>query len=214
MLPHPDQDLPHDLPDASGTSGRGRYDRGASPSARAQRVRERMVLAASQMLALGQSLTVDRVVAAASIGRNTFYGHFDDADDLERACILTAQRQLEERLRQTQPDEGAPYEAIGATATHWFEVAALERVAVCILLERGPVALGDCLWQAFARARGVAARAGVLPREINARLRGCWIAAGLELTQQFVDGADGAASGALLEAITLALLRDVARVAR
>src|SRR5215510_886552 len=66
---------------------RGQYDRSLAPAARwAEHRAELVQAAADEIVEAGATvITVDRVVRRASRGRNTFYAHFRDVEQVLRA---------------------------------------------------------------------------------------------------------------------------------
>lgn len=110
--------------------GRGRYDRSLSRVERQAAQRRRLVAAAA--LALEEigaaNLTVTDVVRRAKMGRNTFYAHFDNLDDVvgevrEQAidALLAPVLDAIERAR-------TPVERLRALAAGWLTAAAGEPV--------------------------------------------------------------------------------------
>ena len=80
--------------------GRGGYDRSLSRAERDAQHRERLLLAAAEVLAQGP-LTVARIVERAGVGRSTFYEFFDGPehvlDCLQQRVLRAIETALERR---------------------------------------------------------------------------------------------------------------------
>jgi AcrR family transcriptional regulator len=99
---------------------RGRYDRTLPGPARRARQHERLLQATTQALAdHGQHATVTHVVAAARIGRNTFYEHFDDFDAAIQEATARGAALLSEQLEQSLTEAWTPRERLRAALGAW-----------------------------------------------------------------------------------------------
>src|SRR5262245_29369362 len=99
--------------------GRGQYDRALSRSQRQAEQRDRLIQAAAHAFATGP-LTIARVVAAAGVGRNTFYEYFDDPEHALALVEVQAVRGLEQRARHELDGARTPVEKLRALARAWF----------------------------------------------------------------------------------------------
>ncbi len=79
--------------------GRGRYDRSQSRQVRQTEQRERLVRwIAEAYRARGERLTVNDVVSAAGVGRNTFYEYFDGLEHALGYASQAYSKQIYEQL--------------------------------------------------------------------------------------------------------------------
>jgi AcrR family transcriptional regulator len=101
--------------------GRGQYDRALSRAERQSEQRERLIEAAAEAFATGPA-TIARIVAAAGVGRNTFYEFFDDPEHALAQVEAKALRGLEARTRERAAAARTPLEKLRALARAWFEV--------------------------------------------------------------------------------------------
>lgn len=99
---------------------RGRYDRNLPSQTRQARQAERLLQATLQAIAEhGEHATVTHVVAAARVGRNTFYEHFADMDAaVERACARGVGL-LRERMVRSLADAWTPRERLRSALGAW-----------------------------------------------------------------------------------------------
>jgi AcrR family transcriptional regulator len=123
---------------------RGRYDRNLSPAARASLQRQRLLWATAEALA-GQdasSVSVAAIAKCASVGRNTFYEHFEDAPAAVRAAARHAATLLEADIERTLQTARTPLERVRTLAAAWIDwIAARPELArVALRSERGPKA--------------------------------------------------------------------------
>jgi AcrR family transcriptional regulator len=114
--------------------GRGQYDRSQTREQRLTEQRERLVAAATRVLASDPSASVARVVELAAVGRGTFYEYFDDVEHVRRAAITIAGRTLEVALRRAAEHARTPVERMRALASRWFDFAVREPASLLILL--------------------------------------------------------------------------------
>ena len=112
----------------TGKPGRGRYDRAASPSERAQRARAEILAAVQELLTdMGEHLAVKDITARAGIGRNTFYGHFTDLSEAVRETGQRALAELTYRDAEWVPRDETPRRALGRFVSEWFRRVARDR---------------------------------------------------------------------------------------
>ncbi|RYZ07182.1 MAG: TetR family transcriptional regulator [Myxococcales bacterium] len=143
--------------------GRGAYDRSLSRVERDAQHRERLLLAASEVLSEGP-LTVARIAARAGVGRSTFYEFFDSPDHLLRQLELRVLRALEASLEGALATARTPLERVRAIARAWLtelearpteaRVALTPRASADLLSPAGKV-LHAALTRSAAAARGV-----------------------------------------------------------
>lgn len=139
--------------------GRGRWERHLSREARAAAQRRRILEALPGLIAeRGNAFTVDDVVEAAGIGRNTFYVHFADTDAATGALLAEAMAELVAALEQVQTSARTPLAQVRGVIAAWARCAA-SNPAVALLAhadaEGGGVngALREHLAEAVANAR-------------------------------------------------------------
>jgi AcrR family transcriptional regulator len=146
--------------------GRGRWERHLSAEARHELQRRRVLDVLPHVIAeFGNAFTVDEIVEAAGVGRNTFYAFFDDASAATAALLSEVREALADALDASARSARTPIERIRGVATAWVRTAA-EKPALAVLAhaeaEDGGVnsALREHLAQALAvaRAAGTAGR--------------------------------------------------------
>lgn len=142
--------------------GRGAYDRSLTRVERDAQHRERLLLAASDVLAEGP-LTVARIAARAGVGRSTFYEFFDSPDHLLEQLEQRVLKGLESSLSVALVSARTPLERVRAIARAWLgELSARPVEARVALTPRASSALlspaGKVLHGALSRS-AVAARA-------------------------------------------------------
>jgi AcrR family transcriptional regulator len=118
-------------------AGRGRYDRGLSPEARAADQRRAILLATAAVLDENgpTGVTVDVIVPLARVGRSTFYAHFDDVRQVLAELETFACAEIFAGVEQEAAAARTPLERVRAAVQSF-----LSRVEVEPLLSR--VALG------------------------------------------------------------------------
>jgi len=99
--------------------GRGAYDRSLSRAERVAQHRERLLLAATEVLNDG-ALSVARVVERAGVGRSTFYEFFDSPQHLREHLEQRLLRSLELALDKALVDARTPLERMRAIARAWL----------------------------------------------------------------------------------------------
>jgi AcrR family transcriptional regulator len=99
--------------------GRGAYDRTLSRSQRDAQHRERLLLAAAEVLLQGPA-TVARIVERAGVGRSTFYEFFDSPEHVLEHLEQRALRALEAALESALEEARTPLERVRAIARSWF----------------------------------------------------------------------------------------------
>lgn len=134
-----------DRPAIDPAPGRGCYDRGLSRQARQTEQQERLVAwIAETHLHRGAALTVQDVVKAAGVGRNTFYEYFDG---LEHALDFAAQARAKLIRENLEGDMATARTLIGklrALSKRWFREATLDPASLALLLRSPrPGALSD-----------------------------------------------------------------------
>jgi AcrR family transcriptional regulator len=159
--------------------GRGRWERHLSREERHSAQRRKILESLPPLIAeRGNAFTVDDVVDAAGIGRNTFYVHFEDADAATAALLWEALDELNAALEAVRASARTPLARVRGVTAAWAHCAATNP-ALSLLAhaeaEGGGVngALAAHLNEAVAAAR----RAGVLGREPDALHRALLIGA-------------------------------------
>lgn len=99
--------------------GRGAYDRSLSRAERVAQHRERLLLAAAEVLGDGE-LSVSRVVERAGVGRSTFYEFFDSPRHLREHLEQRFLRALETALEAALVEARTPLERMRALARRWL----------------------------------------------------------------------------------------------
>ena len=115
--------------------GRGAYDRSLSRSERDAQHRERLLLAATEVLADGPA-TVARIVERARVGRSTFYEFFDSPDHVLDHLEQRALRSLESALETAITEARTPLERVRAIARSWLAELEARPVEARIALTR------------------------------------------------------------------------------
>lgn len=123
--------LPVQLP----APGRGAYDRRLSRSERDAQHRERLLLAAAEVLAHGP-LTVARIVERAGVGRSTFYEFFDSPEHLLEHLEQRTLRALEAELERAFDEARTPLERLRAVARSWWSEVEARPVEARVALTR------------------------------------------------------------------------------
>jgi len=200
-------------PPAGGESkhpGRGGYDRSLSPSVRAQLQRERLVRAAVDVILDGglSRLTVEHVVKSAGLGRNTFYGHFENTEQILVAAVERSGRCFNAAIAQLVGTPSlAPTEALHDAARAWFNAVDAEVSSVTLLLLADRLPLKATLSRVLLPVLEQGMRAGLLARPRDEVHYACLLASGMELTQQCLLSPAARDWPATLAGLTLALLR-------
>jgi AcrR family transcriptional regulator len=99
--------------------GRGAYDRTLSRAERDAEHRERLLLAAADVLTQGPA-TVARIVERAGVGRSTFYEFFDSPEHLFEHLEQRALRSLEAALAGAFSEARTPLERVRAITRAWL----------------------------------------------------------------------------------------------
>lgn len=153
---------------AASNDGRGRYDRGSTPSERARHAREAILDATRRALLDGtEEPSVADICGLTGLGRNTFYGHFESSHEPVRQVVDESITQIESALLEATLLESTPYAAATEFSEGWFRVVRSEPDAVRIAAR-----CGADRFEAALRARLVAlyesgARAGVYRRVLD-----------------------------------------------
>jgi AcrR family transcriptional regulator len=87
------------------------------------------------------ALTVDRVLEAAPMGRNTFYEHFTDVKALVTALVSHAEAEIFSAIDARCAGARTPLEGLRALALAWLEETAARPSLALALLVYGPAAL-------------------------------------------------------------------------
>jgi len=145
--------------------GRGAYDRKLSRSERDAQHRERLLLAAAEVLAHGPA-TVARIVERAGVGRSTFYEFFDSPEHLLEHLEQRTLRTLEAELERAFADARTPLERVRAIARSWWAEVEARPVEARVALTRrlssellSPA--GKLLYQVLERCAQAARQDGV-----------------------------------------------------
>lgn len=93
----------------------------------ADRNRERIVAAATKVLAANRGATFEQIIAATGLGRTTVYRHFPSRDALLAVLVDEALRAALELIAAARPDHGTFLDALERTtraalhagAAHW-----------------------------------------------------------------------------------------------
>ena len=116
--------------------GRGAYDRSLSRSERDAQHRERLLLAAAEVLAQGPA-TVARIVERAGVGRSTFYEFFDSPEHVLEHLEQRGLRALEAALASAFSEARTPLERVRALTRAWLgELEARPAEARVVLTRR------------------------------------------------------------------------------
>jgi AcrR family transcriptional regulator len=99
--------------------GRGAYDRSLSRAERDAQHRERLLLAAAEVLAQGP-VTVARIVERAGVGRSTFYEFFDSPEHVLEHLEQRSLRGLESALQTAFNEARTPLERVRAITRTWM----------------------------------------------------------------------------------------------
>ena len=117
-------------------SGRGKYDRAHSPAERAATQARRLIDATARVVAQHglSGTTIDRVVRAAGVGRNTFYRHYRDLPHAVRHARATASASLWKEASSGLAAAYTPTEKIRAILRVWLRLARTDPDTVALLL--------------------------------------------------------------------------------
>lgn len=103
-----------------------RTSRAASSNKRTERTREALVKAAFELMAeSGGEASIDEIVAAAGISKQSFYNHFSDKQDLAKFILLQERTNLERLIGTTNEGHTDPAmrlaRAVCVCARYFFE---------------------------------------------------------------------------------------------
>jgi len=115
--------------------GRGAYDRTLSRPERDAQHRERLLLAAAEVLPHGP-VTVARIVERAGVGRSTFYEFFDSPEHLLEHLEQRTLRALEAALEHALDEARTPLERVRAIARSWCSELEARPVEARVALTR------------------------------------------------------------------------------
>lgn len=115
--------------------GRGAYDRTLSRAERDAQHRERLLLAAAEVLAQGPP-TVARIVERAGVGRSTFYEFFDSPEHLLEHLEQRTLRALQAALELAVDEARTPLERLRAIARSWLSELEARPLEASVALTR------------------------------------------------------------------------------
>jgi AcrR family transcriptional regulator len=115
--------------------GRGAYDRSLSRPERDAQHRERLLLAAAEVLAQGTP-TIARIVERAGVGRSTFYEFFDSPEHILEHLEQRALRGLETALNAAFNLAKTPLERVRALTRGWLAEIETHPVEARVALTR------------------------------------------------------------------------------
>jgi AcrR family transcriptional regulator len=150
--------------------GRGRWERHLTRDSRHALQRRRILDALPAVIAeCGNAFTVDDVIAAAGMGRNTFYVHFDDTDAATSALLEETRAALSAALEGASSAKRTPIDRIRAVAAAWADVAATTPAFALVAYAEAPddgvnAELREHLVSALDEAR----KAGIVSRNEDA----------------------------------------------
>jgi hypothetical protein len=148
--------------------GRGRYDRQASASERARAARAGILEAVREALSRdGDEPSVADVISLTRIGRNTFYGHFEDMEQAMREVSQACSLEIEAALVRSVPRGGTPHAALHGFATTWFEFVDGTPSALLVACRVDREGVRVRLEGALRELHGLGANAGVFRRVLE-----------------------------------------------
>lgn len=104
---------------------RGRYDRTLESDARRAHQHERLLVATTHAVAEhGPRVNVTQIVAAARVGRNTFYEHFDNLDAAVREATTRGAGSLRDCLERKLAGASTARERLRLVLREWVAFAA------------------------------------------------------------------------------------------
>jgi AcrR family transcriptional regulator len=115
--------------------GRGAYDRSLSRSERHAEHRERLLLAAAEVLKEGAP-TIAKIVERAGVSRSTFYEFFDSPEHILAQLEQRAVKSLEAALGDAMARARTPLERVRAVVRAWLEVIEAQRSEALVALTR------------------------------------------------------------------------------
>ncbi len=124
------------IPEFRAKHGRGRYDRSRTPAERAAQQAIRIADATAAVVAQRglTEATIDHVVRAAGVGRNTFYRHYRDLDHAVRRVRATAGATLWRKASAGLAAAYTPTEKIRSIVRVWLDLAKTDPNTVTVLL--------------------------------------------------------------------------------
>lgn len=148
--------------------GRGCYDRALSRPARQAEQKARLVSwIAETYRQRGPALTVQDVIQAAGVGRNTFYEYFDGLEHALDYAAQTHAKAIHERIGSALEEARTPIAKLRALSRTWF--AEVERDAAgAALLLRAPVRGHSAAASTFATLLGAVLKHGRSPTAATA----------------------------------------------
>lgn len=115
--------------------GRGAYDRSLSRPERDAQHRERLLLAAAEVLAEGPP-TIARIVERAGVGRSTFYEFFDSPEHVLEHLEQRALRGIEAALDAAFTLAKTPLERVRSLTRSWLAELEAHDVEARVALSR------------------------------------------------------------------------------
>jgi AcrR family transcriptional regulator len=115
--------------------GRGAYDRSLSRTERDAQHRERLLLAAAEVLELGTP-TVARIVERAGVGRSTFYEFFDSPEHLVEQLEQRVCRAIEAAMESALHEAHTPLERVRAIARRFIREVEARPIETRVALAR------------------------------------------------------------------------------
>ena len=126
-------------PKAEQAPSRGCYDRALSRQARQAEQRERLVAWIGETYrAKGEHATINDIVAAAGVGRNTFYEYFDGLEHALAYAAQTAAARIHDRIVIHIDTEPTTLAKLRALTQHWLAEAHAEPAAMTLLVRNLP----------------------------------------------------------------------------
>lgn len=118
---------------------RGCYDRALSRQARQAEQRERLVTWIGETYRTrGEHLTVNDVISAAGVGRNTFYEYFDGLEHALGYAAQTAASKIHERIVIHVERELTTLAKLRALTQRWFAEVHANPAVMALLLRNLP----------------------------------------------------------------------------
>ncbi|HEU5072925.1 MAG TPA: TetR/AcrR family transcriptional regulator [Polyangiaceae bacterium] len=124
-----------DRPHLATAPARGRYDRAQSRQTRQAEQKARLVgWIGTTYLEHGPALTVQDVVRAAGVGRNTFYEYFDGLEHALDYAAQTHAKALRERIMSELENARTPIAKLRELSRAWFDEVERDPAQTALLL--------------------------------------------------------------------------------
>jgi AcrR family transcriptional regulator len=117
--------------------GSGRWDRSLSAARRRESQRADILQATARVLAGGGAPTVTQIVEAARVGRNTFYEHFEDAEDAVEEALDESRSRVLAAIDGAASASPTPLDRVRGIARAWLGAVLADPGLTAALLERG-----------------------------------------------------------------------------